>query len=130
MQRIIPALRITNYEQSKRFYVEALGFQVDWEARFEPGFPVFMQISRDGIKLFLTEHRGDCQPGGLVHFYYDDLDPMYEQIWATRRVPHLWMALSDLDGPPEEKFAGLRMFYVRDLDGNKVAFCTILNGTA
>jgi hypothetical protein len=38
-QRVMPTLRMTNYEGSKDFYVARLGFQIDWEHRFEPGFP-------------------------------------------------------------------------------------------
>ena len=30
-QRVIPALRITNYERSKTYYVTTLGFAVEWE---------------------------------------------------------------------------------------------------
>ena len=55
MQNVIPALRITNYEQSKRFYTEGLGFHIDWEHPFEPGLPVFMQISRDGMTIYLSD---------------------------------------------------------------------------
>ena len=47
-QRVIPALRITDYERSKAYYVEALGFTVDWEHRFAPHLPVFMSVVRDG----------------------------------------------------------------------------------
>ena len=61
MQQVVPALRITSYAKSKAFYVDALGFKIDWEHRFEPHFPVFMQVSRDGMALYLTEHTGDCQ---------------------------------------------------------------------
>jgi Glyoxalase superfamily protein len=52
-QRVVPALRITHYGRSKAFYVEGLGFRVDWERRFEPHFPVFMSISRDTCKFVL-----------------------------------------------------------------------------
>ena len=34
-QRVIPALRIANYERSKAFYVEKLGFGIEWEYRFK-----------------------------------------------------------------------------------------------
>lgn len=30
MQTVIPAFRITDYEKSKAFYVEGMGFQIDW----------------------------------------------------------------------------------------------------
>ena len=49
-QRVIPALWITNYERSKTYYVEKLGFGVEWEHRFEPRFPVFMSVVRDGMR--------------------------------------------------------------------------------
>ena len=63
MHQVVPTLRITNYARSKAFYVDALGFQIDWEHRFKPDFPVLMQVSRDGMALFITEHAGDCPVG-------------------------------------------------------------------
>jgi len=54
--------------------IHSLGFQVDWEHRFEAGFPGFAQVSRDGLPFFLTEHKGDCPVGGLVHLYVPDVD--------------------------------------------------------
>lgn len=66
-QRVFPQLRMTFWNRSRAFYADRLGFKVDWEHRFEPGFPVFTQVSRDGLSLFLTEHAGDCQPGGAAY---------------------------------------------------------------
>ena len=76
---MIPALRITNYERSKAYYVDVLGFTVDWEHRFEPHLPVFMSIVRDGMQVYLTQHSGDCQVGGLVHFVIPDVDIWYRE---------------------------------------------------
>jgi hypothetical protein len=50
---------MTKWERTRAFYVDGLGFAVEWEHRFEPGFPVFTQVSRDGLALFLAEHEGD-----------------------------------------------------------------------
>src|SRR5262245_6278363 len=33
-QRVIPTLRITEYARSKAFYLERLGFKLEWEHRF------------------------------------------------------------------------------------------------
>ncbi len=41
-QTVIPQLRITNASRSLEFYVNGLGFTVDWEHQFEPGFPLFV----------------------------------------------------------------------------------------
>ena len=115
MQQVVPALRITNYERSKAFYVDGLGFQVDWEHRFEPRFPVFMSISRDGMEFFLTEHRGDCEPGGLVHLYVPDVDAWHAE-FVGRGVP--------VHDPPSETIEGLRDMTIVDPDGNKIRICT------
>lgn len=40
---VIPQLRITDARRSVAFYVDGLGFRIDWENRFEPGFLVSVQ---------------------------------------------------------------------------------------
>jgi catechol 2,3-dioxygenase-like lactoylglutathione lyase family enzyme len=116
-QRVMPTLRITDYARSKGFYVEGLGFHVDWEHRFEPGFPVFAQVSRDGLAFFLTEHTGDCPVGGLVHLYVPDVDSWFEE-FRQRGL--------SIDEPPNECLQGLRGMTVVDPDGNKLHICTRL----
>ena len=74
MQNVYPTLRITDFERSRAFYVEGLGFKIDWEHRLEPHFPVFMQITRDGLSLYLSEHSGDYQVEGLVHLFVPNVD--------------------------------------------------------
>ena len=43
-QRVFPQLRMTDWQRTRQFYIDGLGFAVDWEHRFEPGFPVFAQL--------------------------------------------------------------------------------------
>ncbi len=52
----IPFLRIFDVEKAKAFYVDFLGFNVDWEHTFEPNFPVYMQVSRGNCIFHLSEH--------------------------------------------------------------------------
>jgi catechol 2,3-dioxygenase-like lactoylglutathione lyase family enzyme len=116
-QRVMPTLRITDYGRSKQFYVDGLGFQIDWEHRFEPGLPVFMQVSRDGLAFFLTEHTGDCPVGGLIHLYVADVDEWFREFRRQGvRVQE----------PPNENLQGLRSMTVVDPDGNKLHICTRL----
>lgn len=119
MQRIFPALRITDYEKSRAFYVEGLGFHVDWEHRFEPHLPVFMQVTRDGLSLYLSQHAGDCQPGGLVHLYVDDVDAWHADMVSRGVTPH---------SPPADQSWGVRDFRVSDPDGNQLSIGTRLAG--
>ncbi len=73
IDRVIPVLRIFDLAKSTEFYIEWMGFAVDWEYRFGENFPLYMQISRDGITLHLSEHHGDCSPGAKVFIQCSDL---------------------------------------------------------
>ena len=46
MEIAIPHLRILDYDKAVAFYVGVLGFEIDFEWRHEPGFPVYMGIRR------------------------------------------------------------------------------------
>jgi hypothetical protein len=32
-----------------------------------------MQVSRDGLAFSLTEHKGDCPVGGLIHLWFPQI---------------------------------------------------------
>jgi len=117
MQSVVPTLRITDYARSKAFYTNGLGFTVNWEHRFEPTFPVFMEVGRDGMLLYLSQHEGDCQPGGLVHLYVPDVDAWYSDL-----------KLRGISTPqPQDEPWGNRDFRVTDPDGNRLCICTRLD---
>jgi uncharacterized glyoxalase superfamily protein PhnB len=65
----IPILRIFDVTKAKEFYVDFLGFTIDWEHRFGDNFPLYAQVSRAGIKLHLSEHHGDASPGSTVFIW-------------------------------------------------------------
>ena len=64
VQTVIPQLRMTDAERSLRFYTEGLGFAEDWRHQFEPGLPLFVQLTRAGQTIFLSGHAGDGNVGG------------------------------------------------------------------
>jgi catechol 2,3-dioxygenase-like lactoylglutathione lyase family enzyme len=115
MQNVMPTLRITDYEKSKAFYVDGLGFRVDWEHRFEQHLPVFLKITRDTLSLYLSEHEGDCRVGGLVHLYVPDVDQWYSDIQEKR--------FQTLSIPTDQPW-GNRDFRIADPDGNQLCICT------
>ena len=80
MTRRLPILRIFDEAKAKEFYVEFLGFTVDWEHRFEPGLPLYMQVTRDDCVLHLSEHYGDCSPGAAVRIETTDLDRFHRDL--------------------------------------------------
>ena len=66
-ERAIPIFRIYSLEKAIEFYVGFLGCNVDWEARFEPDAPVYMQVSRGEFIVHLSEHHGDSTPGSHAY---------------------------------------------------------------
>ncbi|HKE02400.1 MAG TPA: VOC family protein [Planctomycetota bacterium] len=112
-QRVTPQLRSTSWERTRAFYEGGLGFKVQWEHRFEPGFPVFAEVARDGLSLFLTEHSGDCKVGGAAYIVVDDVDALHREI-IGRGVKVL--------EPPEDTPWGTREMNVMDPDGNRLRF--------
>jgi catechol 2,3-dioxygenase-like lactoylglutathione lyase family enzyme len=64
---VIPTFRIYSLDKAREFYVDFLGCKVDWEHRFEDSAPVYMQVSRGGLVLHLSEHHGDGTPGSVAY---------------------------------------------------------------
>lgn len=116
-QTVIPQLRITNAERSLAFYIDGCGFVVDWKHQFEPGFPLFVQATREGQTIFLTEHSGDCQVGGAVYFV----------------VPDAWSCFAEFSSKgitaanlPANTPWGTCEFVLTDPDGNRLRFASEL----
>jgi len=87
-KRVVPLLRIFSSEKAREFYVQFLGFNVDWEHRFEEGAPLYMQISKGKLHLHLTEHYGDCCPGSTIFVDMTGLDELHGEI-TSKQYPYL-----------------------------------------
>ncbi|RQP21404.1 bleomycin resistance protein [Piscinibacter terrae] len=114
-QTVIPQLRITDARRSLEFYVRGLGFTVDWEHQFEPGFPLFMQLTRSDQTIFLTEHTGDCEVGGAVYFVVPDVDDCFAEFSSRGVLPVERPANTPWD---------TREMVLRDPDGNRLRFAS------
>ena len=69
----IPVLRVTDADRASAWYGR-LGFEREWEHRFEPSLPVFLSLVRDhGTRVFLSEHTGDAPPDGLLYLRVSDV---------------------------------------------------------
>lgn len=78
----IPILRSFSEEKAREFYVEFLGFTVEWEHRFEPDMPLYMEIRRGGLVLHLSEHHGDASPGSTIIVPVEDIDALHAELSA------------------------------------------------
>ncbi|WP_214512161.1 glyoxalase superfamily protein [Pseudomonas sp. ABY48] len=79
-----PILRIFDEAKALAFYVDFLGFTVDWQHRFGDDFPLYLQVSRGDCVLHLSEHHGDCTPGSALRIETDELEAFQQQLLAKQ----------------------------------------------
>jgi hypothetical protein len=84
VSQTIPILRIFDEAKAREFYVGFLGFAIDWEHRFEPDLPLYMQVSRAGCVLHLSEHHGDACPGSTVFVRVAGIDDFHVELAAQQ----------------------------------------------
>ena len=112
VQRVYPTLRITDPDTARHFYVERLGFRLDWEWRQGPAF---MQVSRGGLALYLSENPRDGEPGALAYLYVPDVDRWHAEL----REAEL-----ELEEEPRDQPWGNRELRLRDPFGNRLCIAT------
>jgi len=114
-----PILRSFDEAKARAFYVDFLGFTMDWEHRFEPGMPLYCQVSRGACVLHLTEHHGDCSPGAGMRIAVHDVDALHAELTAkpyANARPHI-------NAMPW----GTRDMSVTDPFGNRLTFTSAIS---
>lgn len=114
VRETVPILRIFDTEKAKDYYAGFLGFSVDWEHRFDPSAPTYMQVSRAGCVIHLTEHHGDCCPGSTVFLRVTGLDDFHAEI-SERGYAFMRPGI-------ESTFHDSRCMEVTDPFGNRLRF--------
>lgn len=117
MSSIRPVLRIFDTAKALAFYIDWLGFAVDWEHKSGNGSPLYMQVSMDDIILHLTEHYGDACPGAKVYIAYSGY------LEALRQQLHHKNYKYYKPGFEEAPWGGKCMALI-DPFGNKLLFAT------
>lgn len=79
-KQTIPIFRIFDVAKAKDFYCGFLGFKVEWEHHFAENFPAYIEVSRDGMTLHLSEHHGDCCPGSTVFVWMTGIEDFHKEI--------------------------------------------------
>lgn len=110
----IPILRSFDEVKAKEFYVDFLGFKIDWEHRFEDNTPLYMQLSKDACIIHLSEHHGDSSPGASLRILCSDLDA-YQKELLEKKYKHARPGIQDMPW-------GTRDMSIADPFGNKLIF--------
>lgn len=98
-EEVVPILRVRDAEKAAEWYAR-LGFTKIWEHRFEEGFPLFVEVERGRVRLFLSEHEGDARPDTLIYLRLREVDTLAEKfgVEVTEAPWAREIELSDPDG--------------------------------
>jgi catechol 2,3-dioxygenase-like lactoylglutathione lyase family enzyme len=114
IQPAIPVLRSFSEDKAREFYEGYLGFRTDWEHRFGEGMPLYLQMSRGGVILHLSEHHGDATPGGTCFVRMTGIEAYHRELHA-KKYANMRPGLEKVDW-------GLEMTVI-DPFGNRLRFC-------
>ncbi len=78
----VPVLRSFDEARARAFYCGLLGFSVDWAQRPAPDRPLYMQVSRGGFVLHLSEHDGDGRLAARLRIPVHGLDRLRDEMLA------------------------------------------------
>ena len=112
----IPILRMFDPAKAKEFYIDYLGFKIDWEHRFEEGTPLYMQISRGDLVLHLSEHDGDGVPGAVLWVRMNGIQEFHKEI-SSKNYKYLRPGIQDQR--PDLPFIAVNVI---DPFGNRIRF--------
>jgi predicted enzyme related to lactoylglutathione lyase len=101
IENVTPILRVDDIARSRRYYVETLGFSLDWDA------DAMISVSRDGKSIMLCE-REQGQPGTWLWIGVEDADVLFAEVSARG---------ARIRTPPQN-FSWAYEFQVEDPDGH------------
>lgn len=110
----IPILRMFDETKAREFYLDFLGFDVEFEHRFEADLPLYLGISRNGLQLHLSEHHGDATPGSAVFIPTHNIEQLRDELLAKRY---------GYGRPDIVEQAWGKVLEVCDPFGNRIRFC-------
>lgn len=113
-QRVVPIMRMFDVAKAREFYLDYLGFSVEFEHRFHANAPLFMGIARGGLRLFLSEHHGDGSPGIHITVDMTGVRELHAEL-AAKRYKYMNPGI-------QEQEWGTREFTVYDPVGNHITF--------
>lgn len=114
VEKTIPVLRIFDYAKAIEFYVDWLGFKIEWEHHFDENSPVYMEVSKGNLTLHLSEHHGDSTPGAHVFVWCNGVEAYHKEL-IDKKYKYNRPGL-------EKTFYDALAFTVNDPFGNKISF--------
>lgn len=120
-QSIVPILRIFDVKKANEFYIDFLGFTIDWTHRFDDNSPLYQQVSRYSLILHLSEHHGDCTPGAQIRVMMTGVEELHRDL-SGKNYMYMKPGL-------EKGVSGEYEVAVIDPFGNQIRFCEVSTTT-
>ncbi len=70
--------------KTREFYLDFLGFSIEFEHRFEADLPLYLGLSRNGLQLHLSEHHGDASPGSTIFVPMRNIELLRDELLGKR----------------------------------------------
>ncbi|SEK43185.1 Uncharacterized conserved protein PhnB, glyoxalase superfamily [Roseovarius nanhaiticus] len=116
MRPPIPILRSFDEAAARAFYVDFLGFDVEFEHRFDVDAPLYLSLRLGDCVLHVSEHHGDATPGAALRIEVEDVEAYCAALNAKRYK----FARPGVQDQPW----GFKDMSITDPAGNKLIFCT------
>ncbi|PZF85724.1 glyoxalase superfamily protein [Jiangella anatolica] len=117
----IPVLRVFSVEKAREFYVDFLGFVLDFGGPSSGGdSPFYGQVSRGRTTLQLTEAEYDPYPGATVFIWLDGVHDLHRELNERRQTVKVWGPAVWTPAPEETPFG--TVMTIADPFGNALRF--------
>lgn len=112
-----PIFNVRNVPASIGYYVDKLGFTLEWDWGDPPGFAC---VARDQVRIFLCQN-GQGAPGTWLSVFVQDVDVLYEDYKRRGAI---------IRQRPTNFPWGVREMNVQDLDGHRLRMGSDATGPA
>ena len=119
----VPILRSFDEARTKAFYLDFLGFALEFEHRVHAGAPLYMGVRLGACVIHISEHYGDGTPGSAMRISVDDV----KAYMAALRAKPFGNARP---GEPELMPWGTWDITVQDPSSNRLCFYSEANDGA
>ncbi|PHS22462.1 MAG: glyoxalase/bleomycin resistance/extradiol dioxygenase family protein [Robiginitomaculum sp.] len=112
----VPIFRSFNEQVTREFYINFLGFEIEFEHRFEPNTPLYLGVRNGACLLHLSEHHGDSTPGSAIRIDVPDVHDYCRRL-NEKKYRHARPGV-------QSQSWGYDDMSITDPSGNTLIFCT------
>jgi hypothetical protein len=116
---VTPVFLISDYPSARAFYIDWLGFRIDWEEEPDRN-RIYVQVSRGAFVLHLSNSPAHGSPGSVVRLEIHGLPAYHRYLLSKEGCPTQSLTL----GPAYWNNQVLEM-PVTDPFGNRIIFCEL-----